>query len=49
MIVTDGKFNNVGIRRVLDMKYLSIMKKTKPDVKDKAKFDTQGPVIGNLL
>ena len=52
MIVTDGKFNNAGIRRALDTKYPTIMKKPNPIdvvIKDKAKFDTQNPVIGKLL
>ena len=52
MIVTDGKFNNAGIRRALDTKYPTIMKTPNPiDVvfKDKAKFDTQTPVTGKLL
>ena len=52
MIVTDGKFNDVSVRRALDNKYLSVMKKSNPiDVvfKDKAKFDTQNPIIGRLL
>ena len=51
-IVTDGKLNNAGIRRALDTKYPTIMKKPNPiDVvfKDKAKIDTQNPVIGKLL
>ena len=51
MIVTDRKFNNVGIRRKLDKKYPSIMKK--PTVSnflfcDKKQFDLQNPVIGGL-
>ena len=54
MIVTDGKFNNAGIRRALDTKYPTIMKTPNPiDVvfKDNSKFDTQTPVIviGKLL
>ena len=52
MVITDGKFNNAGIRRALDTKYSTAMKKPNPiDVafKDKAKFDTQNPVIGKLL
>ena len=51
MIVTDGDFNNASIRRVLDTKYPSVMKKTNPIdfiLKDKAKFDVQNPVIGSL-
>ena len=52
MIVTDGKFNNAGIRKALDTKYPTIMKRPNPiDVlfRDKAKFDTQNPVISKLL
>ena len=51
MLVTDGHFNNASIRRVLDTKYLSVMKKPNPIdfvLKDKAKFDIQNPVIGSL-
>ena len=51
MIVTDGDFNNAFIRRVLDTKYPSVMKKPNPidfALKDKAKFDIQNPVIGSL-
>ena len=51
MIVTDGDFNNASIRRVLDTKYPSVMKKPNPTdfvLKDKAKFDIQNPVIGSL-
>ena len=52
MIVTDGDFNNASIRRVLDTKYPSVMKKPNPIdfvLKDKAKFDVQNPVIGSLF
>ena len=52
MIVTDGIFNNASVRRVLDTKYPSVMKKSNPidDVfKDKAKFDTQNHIIRTLL
>ena len=52
MIVTDAKFNNAGIRRELDTKDPTIMKKPNPiDVafKDTANFDTQNLVIGKLL
>ena len=51
MIVTDGDFNNASIRRVLDTKYLSVMKKPNPIdfvLKDKAKFEIQNSVIGSL-
>ena len=52
MIVSDGKFNSAAVRRALDTKYPSVMKKSNPiDVifKDKAKFNTQNPIIGTLL
>lgn len=52
MIVTDGNFNNATVRRVLDTKYPSVMKKYNPiDVvfKDQAKFETQSPIIRTLL
>ena len=52
MIVTDGKFNDVSVRRTHNTKYPSVIKKSNPiDVvsKDKAKFDTQNPIIGTLL
>ena len=52
IIVTNGKFNDVSVRRALDTKYLSAMKKSNPiDIvfKDKAKFDTQNPILGMLL
>ena len=42
MIVTDGGFNDAVIRRELDLKYPSVMKKPDPiDIvfKDKEKFD----------
>ena len=42
MIGTDGGFNNAAVRRELDLKYPSIMKKPKPIdrvFKSKAKFD----------
>ena len=42
MICTDGGFNNAAVRRELDLKYPSIMKKPKPIdgvFKSKAKFD----------
>ena len=52
MIVTNGKLNDASVRRALDTKYLSVMKKSNPMdfvFKDKAKFDTQNPIIGTLL
>ena len=51
MIVTDGEFNNAGVRRVLDQKYPTIMGKptaTSFMFKEKAKFDIQNPIIGTL-
>ena len=42
MIGTDGGFNNAAVRRELDLKYPSIMKKSNPIdgvFKSKAKFD----------
>ena len=52
MVVTDGDFNNASIRRVLDTKYPSVMKKPNPIdfvLKDKTQFDVQNPVIGPLF
>ena len=52
MTVTDEGFNDAVIRRELDLKYSSIMKKPNPvDVvfEDKAKFDVQEPIIGSLV
>ena len=51
MIVTDRKFNNAGIRRKLDLKYPSIIKKPTASnflFRDKKQFDIQNPVIGGL-
>ena len=51
MIVTDGEFNDAGVRRALDTKFPSIMHKptaTNFMFRDKAKFDIQNPVIGTL-
>ena len=52
MIVMDGSFNNASIRRALDRKFPSVMKK--PNLievmfKDKSKFDVQNPVVGSLI
>ena len=52
MIVTDGSFNDAAVRRELDLKYPSIMKKpnsTDAVFKDKTKFDVQNPIIGSLV
>ena len=51
MIVTDRKFNSAGIRRKLDLKYPSIIKKPTASnflFRDKKQFDVQNPVIGGL-
>ena len=52
MKVTDGSFNNASIRRTLDTKYPSMMKKSNPIdavFKDKTKFDVQNPIVGSLI
>ena len=52
IITRDGNFNNVGIRMVLNLKEPNLMKKTNPVelvFKDKAKFDTQNPIISELF
>ena len=52
MIVTDGGFNNASIRRALDTKFPSVMKKPNPVeviFKDKSKFDVQNPVVSLLI
>ena len=51
MIVTDRKFNNAGIRRKLDLKYPSIVKKPTAAnflYRDLKQFNVQNPVIGGL-
>ena len=51
MIVSDRKFNNAGIRRKLDLKYPSIMKKPTASnflYRDLKQFNVQNPVIGRL-
>ena len=51
MIVTDRKFNNAGIRRKLDLKYPSIIKKPTASnflFRDVKQFNVQNPVIGGL-
>ena len=51
MIVTDRKFNNAGIRRKLDLKYPSIIKKPTASnflFRDLKQFNVQNPVIGGL-
>ena len=52
MVVTDSDFNNASIRRKLDTKYPSAMKKSNPIdavFGDKEKFDVQNPVVGSLI
>ena len=52
MIVTDGGFNNASIRRALDTKLPSVMKKPNPVevmFKDNSKFDAQNPVVSSLI
>ena len=52
MIVRDTDFNNARICRALDLKEPNLMKKTNPVelvFKDKAKFDTQILIVGELL
>ena len=54
MVVTDGFFNNAAVRRELDQKYPTLMKKSNPAnvmyciFKDKVHFDVQNPIIGSL-
>ena len=51
MIVTNGDFNEAGVRRALDTKFPSVMKKptaTNFMFRDKAKFDIQNPVLGSI-
>ena len=52
LIVTDDRFREASIRRILDTKYPTVMKKPKSiDVafEDKAKFDVQNPAVGYLF
>ena len=51
MVVTDGFFNNAAVRRELDQKYPTLMKKPNPVnviFKDKVHFDVQNPIVGLL-
>ena len=51
MIVTDGEFNNAGVRRALNTKFPSVMHKSTATnfmFRDKAKFDIQNPMLGTL-
>ena len=52
MIVNDGEFNNASVRKVLENKYPSVIKKNKSYrrcFKNKSKFETQNSIIGMLL
>ena len=52
MIVMDGGFSNASIRRALEKKFPSVMKKPNPvqvKFKDKSKFDVQNPVVRSLI
>ena len=52
MIFTDGELNNASVRRALGTKQPLVIKKSNPiDVvfNDKAKFNTQNPIIDTLL
>ena len=51
MVVTDSFFNNAAVRRELDQKYPTLMKKPNPVnliFKDKVHFDVQNPIVGSL-
>ena len=51
-VVTDGQFNNVALRHLLDEKNKGVFKSLNPlsvTFKDTIKFDVQNPVVGNLL
>ena len=48
----DGGFNDASIRRALDTKFPSVMKKPNPIevmFKGKSKFDVQNPFVGLLI
>ena len=52
MVVTDGFFNNAVVRRELDQKYPTFMKKPNPVnviFKNNVHFDVQNPIIGLLV
>ena len=52
IVSSDGKLSDAAIRRQLNTKFPSVMSKPNPInavFKDKAKFDTQHPLIGTLL
>ena len=51
-MVTDGRFNNVALRHLLDEKDKGVLKSQNPPsvaFKGPSKFDIQNPVVGNLL
>ena len=51
MVVTDGFFNNAAVRRELNQKYPTLMKKSNPVnviFKGKVHFDVQIPISGSL-
>ena len=51
MVVTDGFFNNAAVRRELDQKHPTLLKKPNPVnviFKDEAQFDVQNPIMGSL-
>ena len=51
MVVTDGFSNNDAVRRELNQKYPTLMKKSNPVnviFKGKAHFDIQNPIISSL-
>ena len=51
-VVTDGHFNNVALRHLLDNKNKGVFKSPNPlsvTFKDANKFDVQNPVIGNII
>ena len=52
IVSSDGKLSDAAIRRQLDTKFPSVIRKPYPIdavFKDKVKFDTQNPIIGTLL
>ena len=51
-VVTDGQFNNVALRHLLNEKGKGVFKSQNPlavTFKGANKFDIQNPVVGNLL
>ena len=51
MVVIDRFFDNAAVRRELNQKYPTLMKKANPVkviFKDKPHFDVQNPIIGLL-